>query len=70
MSERCGESKAPKNWFCTRDAGHDGPCAARLKKVTVKWSSRNEYQSFKPRVDRGVGYTMYVWAWFAVTVER
>jgi hypothetical protein len=25
----CGTSKAPDGWCCSRDRGHDGPCAAR-----------------------------------------
>ena len=25
--------KAPKGWKCTRDVGHDGPCAA----VKIPW---------------------------------
>lgn len=29
MVERCGTSKAPDGWYCTRDLGHDGPCAAK-----------------------------------------
>lgn len=29
MSAACGEAKAPAGWWCTRDSGHDGPCAAR-----------------------------------------
>jgi hypothetical protein len=24
----CARSKAAKGWFCTREAGHPGPCAA------------------------------------------
>jgi hypothetical protein len=27
--EHCGTSKAPEGWYCTRDLGHDGPCAAK-----------------------------------------
>lgn len=26
MTKTC--DKAPKGWKCTRDVGHDGPCAA------------------------------------------
>lgn len=25
---RCGRNKEIKGWFCTREIGHDGPCAA------------------------------------------
>ncbi len=24
----CGETKAPAGWHCTRELGHEGPCAA------------------------------------------
>ena len=24
----CAQDKAPAGWWCTRDQGHDGPCAA------------------------------------------
>lgn len=24
---RCGRAHLPEGWWCTRDAGHDGPCA-------------------------------------------
>lgn len=24
----CANEKAPVDWFCTRDKGHEGPCAA------------------------------------------
>ena len=27
--EACGFTKAPLGWICTRDIGHDGPCANR-----------------------------------------
>lgn len=33
MSDKC---VTPKGWKCTRDAGHDGPCAA----VKVPWYER------------------------------
>lgn len=26
---------APKGWWCSRDSGHDGPCAARPKPLTT-----------------------------------
>lgn len=26
--DRCGKSRAPEGWSCTRAYGHDGPCAA------------------------------------------
>ena len=26
----CGNSKAPPGWTCSRDKGHEGPCAAHL----------------------------------------
>jgi hypothetical protein len=32
----CGETKAPKGWTCTRELGHEGPCAAVKK--PGKWS--------------------------------
>lgn len=39
MSGRC--SLPPSGWFCTRDAGHDGPCAAHaLSTVPTGWASR------------------------------
>ena len=25
----CGHTKTPPGWYCTRELGHDGPCAAR-----------------------------------------
>lgn len=25
---KCGVSRAPRGWYCTRDYGHTGPCAA------------------------------------------
>jgi hypothetical protein len=24
----CDRTKAPEGWYCTRELGHDGPCAA------------------------------------------
>lgn len=27
-SVNCGYHKAPFGWYCTRQTGHDGPCAA------------------------------------------
>ncbi len=35
--------KAPAGWYCTRDAGHDGPCAAK----PVKESVMNESEAFE-----------------------
>lgn len=34
MTQTC--DKAPAGWSCTREAGHDGPCAA----VKVPWYVR------------------------------
>jgi len=28
MPMPCGTGIAPPGWYCTRDAGHEGPCAA------------------------------------------
>lgn len=28
MTDTCGTSVAPAGWYCTRERGHDGPCAA------------------------------------------
>ena len=31
-------TKAPKGWYCTRDEGHDGPCAAwYVKTLRDRW---------------------------------
>lgn len=32
---RCGIAKAPEGWWCSRELGHSGPCAAR--RVTSGW---------------------------------
>lgn len=42
--------KAPKGWKCTRDDGHDGPCAA------VKVS---KWKQFLNSVGTALGETMF-----------
>jgi hypothetical protein len=41
---RC--DKAPPGWFCTRDAGHEGPCAA------VEETTQRERSSIEDRLER------------------
>lgn len=42
--------KAPKGWKCTRDAAHDGPCAA----VKVPW-----YKQLGQQVGEAIGQTLF-----------
>lgn len=31
----CNKPEIPEGWWCSREPGHDGPCAARLKVACV-----------------------------------
>lgn len=45
----CGDNHAPEGWECTRDPGHEGPCAAVQKETVepVRTGSSNPYQFSK-----------------------
>lgn len=38
----CGQTKAPVDWYCTRQLGHKGPCAAWL---ITEWASWSEWEA-------------------------
>lgn len=41
-SDVCGRSKAPPGWWCSRSAGHEGPCAAWPSPLHAAFISRTE----------------------------
>lgn len=50
----CGTSRTPKGWFCTRNANHEGPCAAHPQHpLTEAWEQFHDEnpELFRPITD-------------------
>lgn len=45
--EKC--KRAPKGWHCTREAGHEGPCAAK----------RNRWGAFLDGLSEAIGEALF-----------
>lgn len=44
----------PAGWWCSRPAGHDGPCAAREVKPDPKWMAQHHYARDLAEVERAM----------------